>query len=60
MVVGFTTVEEAEQVRRVLVASGRVRVPKPYAGKKPYVRHTPVPTIGQPVSEIVIEQRGDD
>ena len=49
---------EAEQVRRVLAASGRVRVPKPYPGKKPYVRHTPVLITGQPVSEIVIEQRG--
>jgi hypothetical protein len=49
---------EAEQVRRVLVASGRVRVPKPYPGAKPYVRRMPVPITGQPVSEIVIEQRG--
>ncbi len=49
---------EAEPVRRVLAASGRVRVPKPYSGTKPYVRRTPVPISGQPVSEIVIEQRG--
>ena len=49
---------EAEQVRWVLAVSGRVRVPKRYPGTKPYVRRTPVPITGQPVSEIVIEQRG--
>jgi hypothetical protein len=47
-----------ERIRRVLAASGRVRLPKPYLGAKPYVRHTPAPITGQPVSEIVIEQRG--
>jgi len=49
---------EAEHVRQGLAASGRVRVPKPYPGKNAYVRRTPVPITGQPVSEIVIEQRG--
>lgn len=47
-----------ERIRHVLAASGRVRLPRPYPGGKPYVRRTPVPITGQPVSEIVIEQRG--
>jgi hypothetical protein len=47
-----------ERIHAVLAASGRVHLPKPYTGAKPYVRHTPVPITGQPVSEIVIEQRG--
>jgi hypothetical protein len=47
-----------ERIRRVLAASGRVRLPKADLGMKPYTRHTPVPITGKPVSEIVIEQRG--
>lgn len=48
-----------DQIRHTLAASGRVRLPKPYAEAKPYVRHTPVPITGQPVSAIAIEQRGE-
>ena len=50
---------EAERVRRVLLASGRVRVPSPHTDAAPYVRHTPVAITGQAISEIVIEQRGE-
>lgn len=50
---------EAERVRRIFAASGRVRMPMHYPGKLPYVRHTPVPITGQPVSEIIIAQRGE-
>jgi len=46
-----------ENLLQVLAASGKVVLPKPYTGKKPYVRHTPVPITGKPVSELVIEQR---
>lgn len=49
---------ERQRLLQVLAASGRVSLPKPYAGEEPYVRRTPVPTTGKPVSEIVIEQRG--
>lgn len=45
------------QIRRTLAASGRVRLPLPEPMTKPYVYHTPVPSTGQPVSEIAIEQR---
>jgi len=47
-----------ERMFRVLAASGRVEVPRPYVGEKSYVRHTPVPITGKPVSELVVEQRG--
>jgi len=43
---------------QVLAASGKVKMPKPYTGTRRYVRHTPVPITGKPVSEIIIEQRG--
>jgi len=46
------------QIRHILAASGRVRLPLPESVTKPYVRHTPVPSTGQPVSAIAIEQRG--
>ena len=46
-----------EHVLQVLAMSGQVTMPKPYGGEKAYVRHTPVPVAGKPVSEIVIEQR---
>jgi hypothetical protein len=49
---------QQERLLQVLAASGRVEMPKPYTGKKRYVRHTPVPITGKPVSEIIIEQRG--
>lgn len=47
----------AAQIRHTLAASGRVRLPLPESVTKPYVRYTPVPITGQPVSEIAIEQR---
>ena len=50
--------QEKEHPSQILAASGRVTLPKPYTGKKPYVRRTPVPITGKPVSEILIEQRG--
>jgi len=47
-----------ERVHQVLVASGKVEAPHPYTGEQPYVRRTPVPITGKPVSELVVEQRG--
>jgi hypothetical protein len=47
-----------ERLFQVLVASGKVKIPSPYTGEKPYIRHTPVPISGKPVSELIIEQRG--
>jgi hypothetical protein len=47
-----------ERLLQVLAASDRMKMPKPYTGEKPYVRHTPVPITGKPVSELLIEQRG--
>ncbi len=47
-----------ERVLRLLAGSDQVKVPRPYTGEKPYVRHTPIPITGEPVSDIVVEQRG--
>jgi len=47
-----------EDLLKVLAASDKVTLPRPFAGEKPYERSTPVPITGKPVSEIVIEQRG--
>jgi hypothetical protein len=47
-----------KRLLQVLAASGKVEIPRPYVGEKPYVRHTPVPITGKPVSELIIEQRG--
>ena len=47
-----------EHLLQVLAASDKVEVPKTYTGEKPYVRHTPIPITGKPVSKLVIEQRG--
>jgi len=47
-----------ERMLLVLTASGRVEAPRPYVGEKPYVRRTPVPITGKPISELVVEQRG--
>jgi hypothetical protein len=49
---------QQEQLLQVLAASGKVTLPQPYTGEKPYVRGTPVPITGKPVSKIVSEQRG--
>lgn len=47
-----------EHLFQVLAASGKVKAPRPYTDEKPYIRHTPVPIVGEPASEMVIEQRG--
>jgi hypothetical protein len=47
-----------ERLLQALATSGKVALPQTCTGEKPYVRHTPVPSTGKPVSEIVIEQRG--
>jgi putative transposon-encoded protein len=47
-----------KQLLQALAATGKVEIPKPYTGQKSYVRHTPVPITGKPVSELIIEQRG--
>ena len=49
---------EKEKVLQILAASGKVSLPQPYAGDKPYVRRTPVSISGKPASEIIIDQRG--
>lgn len=45
-----------ERLLQVLAASGKIEMPRPYTGEKPYVRHTPVPITGKPVSELIVEQ----
>jgi hypothetical protein len=47
-----------EDLLRILGTSGKVAIPQPYPGPEPYVRHTPIPITGKPISELVIEQRG--
>jgi hypothetical protein len=47
-----------EDLLRILGTSGKVAIPQPYPGTEPYVRHTPIPITGKPISELVIEQRG--
>lgn len=49
---------EKEKIVQILAASGKVSLPQPYTGEKPYVRRTPVTITGKPASEIIIEQRG--
>lgn len=49
---------EQEQQLQALAASGIVTLPQPYANDQPYRRRTPVPINGQPVSELVVEERG--
>ena len=49
---------DRERLLWVLTASGKVKIPQPYTGGRPYVRNTPVPITGRPVSELLIEQRG--
>jgi hypothetical protein len=50
--------ELREQILRVLAASGRVRLPVTDTETAPPQAYKPAPITGQPVSEIVIEQRG--
>ncbi len=47
-----------EGLLRRLATSGKVAIPQPYTGPAPYLRHTPIPITGKPVSELVIEHRG--
>jgi hypothetical protein len=47
-----------ERLLQILAASDKIKMPRPYTGEEPYVRHTPVPITGKPVSELLIEQRG--
>jgi len=47
-----------EDMLRILGTSGSVTIPQPHPGLEPYVRHTPIPITGKPVSELVIAQRG--
>lgn len=47
------------QIQRVLAASDLIILPTPESKTTPYARQTPVPITGTPVSEIIIEQRGE-
>ena len=47
-----------EDMLQILGTSGKVAIPQPHPGPEPYVRHTPIPITGTPVSELVIAQRG--
>jgi hypothetical protein len=49
---------EQETLKQVLTRSGKIVMPESGIEDPGYERHTPVPITGQPVSEIVIEQRG--
>jgi hypothetical protein len=49
---------DRSRVLEVLRASPHVHVPSPPNGEGVYVRRTPVQITGQPVSEIVIADRG--
>jgi hypothetical protein len=48
-----------ERIDAVLAASDLVIMPKPDPNPEAYMRQTPVSITGKPVSEIVIEQRGE-
>ncbi len=48
---------DQERIRQFLRTVENVTLPQPYQDETPYVRHTPVPSLGKPASEIVIEQR---
>ena len=47
-----------EDILQILAVPGKVTLPQPYPGPEPYVRHTPIPITGKPISELVIEYRG--
>ncbi len=57
---GRKQVTDATQIRRVLLASGKVLAPDPHLASSAYVRHTPVAIVGQPLSEIIVEQRSSN
>ena len=46
-----------EYLHQLLASSGKVRVPKPYPVGESFSRQTPVPIMGESVSQLVIEQR---
>jgi len=48
-----------EQVLHALAVSGRVELPRPVLPGSIRERHTPIRMAGKPLSEIIIEQRGD-
>jgi hypothetical protein len=50
--------EEHRRVLAVLGAAPQVNLPKPPNGDASYTRRSPVEITGQPVSEIVIADRG--
>ena len=50
--------EERKRVLAVLGAAPQVSLPRPPNGDAPYTRRSPVQITGQPVSEIVIAERG--
>jgi hypothetical protein len=50
--------EARKRVLSVLGAAPQVNVPQPLNGDAPYTRLSPVQITGQPVSEIVIAERG--
>ena len=50
--------EQRKRVLAVLRASPHVHVPPPPNGDAPYVRLSPVQVTGEPVSEIVVAERG--
>ena len=54
--------EREDVARQELLRSremeGKIQRPKPYTDQPPYVRHTPVPITGEPVSEVIVKQRG--
>ena len=47
-----------EDILQILATSGKVAISQPYPGPEPYVRHTPIPITGKPVSELVLGHRG--
>lgn len=50
--------EKRKRVLAVLGAAPQVNLPEPPNGDAPYIRLSPVEITGQPVSEIVIAERG--
>jgi len=50
--------EERRRVLAVLGAAAQINLPEPPNGDAPYTRLSPIEITGQPVSEIVIAERG--
>ena len=53
----FVAQKPQTNVYQVLASSSKVTPPKPYRASKPYLRQTPVPITGKPVSQLVMEER---